>query len=218
MRSLVALFLVGSVAAVIVAISRDEHPSVPTTAQEIRDRTLPDRLAADVVCGVERWTVKTLQDNPKLHLRAKTETVAALDALQVPKPLPRTRTPGEYQVYRLVGVTLDRFKLENDNDIHLGITQAGAHTIIEFPNPACAPKTTPTLLARMASARTALTTACGDPPPGQIHSTALHQGVATVTGVLFFDYAHSKFPPFDAAPNAVELHPALSFKLTSARC
>jgi hypothetical protein len=235
MRSLlILLFLAVSVAAVTIAVSLDNgNPAVPTTADQIRSRTLPERtlpaaarqeteethkLVTGLTCGVARWTVKTLQDAPALRLRAKTATVAAMDALAVPSPLTATRSPGEYQVYRLANVTLDRFKLENDSDIHLGITQAGAHTIIEFPNPACAPKTPPKLLARMAAARTALTTACGDPPPGQIHSTALHGGTATVTGVLFFDYKHSKFPPFDAAPNAVELHPALSFKLTSARC
>lgn len=170
-------------------------------------------------CGVQRWTVKTVQDAPMLHLRARTVTVAALDAMTPPASLPNVRQPPEFQVYRLKGVTLDRFKLETDSDIHLGITQGGAHMIVEFPDaPACTAKAPAKYRDRMVAARVALMAACGVPKSGQIYSTALHGGTATITGVLFFDLPHEKFKPFDAAPNAVELHPAFSFALTSTKC
>lgn len=170
-------------------------------------------------CGVQRWTVKTLQDNPKLHLRARTRTVAALDAMTPPGVYKDVRQPPEFQVYRLRGVTLDRFKLEADGDIHVGITQGGAHMIVEFPDaPKCTANAPPKLESKMVAARSALIAACGTPPPGQIHSTALHGGTATITGVLFFDLPHDKLTPFDAAPNAVEIHPALSFTITSPKC
>jgi hypothetical protein len=49
-------------------------------------------------CGVERWTVKTLQDRPALIL-AQTTTIAFLTSRPAPASLPVTRVPFERHIY-----------------------------------------------------------------------------------------------------------------------
>ena len=62
----------------------------------------------------------------------------------------------------------------------------------------------------MASARSAIIAACGQ--PSSSHFTDLN-GTATVTGVGFFDVIHGQT---GVAPNGIELHPVL--RLSSATC
>ena len=70
-------------------------------------------------CGVERWTVKTLQDRPTLRPVRKT-TVLALTRLPAPASLPDTRLPFERSVFRVVAqVTLVRS--EDDSDCGGGL-------------------------------------------------------------------------------------------------
>jgi hypothetical protein len=91
------------------------------------------------VCGVERWTVKTLQDKPKL-LRRQNTTVAHLISVAKPAHLPNTRLPFERHVFRVTAaVTLVR--QEADQDLHIVIQRGPAHMIVEAPNaPTCTPK------------------------------------------------------------------------------
>jgi hypothetical protein len=106
------------------------------------------------------------------------------------------------------------FKLEDDSDIHLVISDPvrGGTMITEFPDPACiAPRATPLARQLMRNARTALTRACGLPSRSRFTSL---RGVATINGVGFFDFKHGQT---GVAPNAIELHPVLGFS-TSTRC
>ena len=64
--------------------------------------------------------------------------------------------------------------------------------------------------SKMASARSSLIAACGQ--PSSSHFTDL-TGKATITGVGFFDIPHGQT---GVAPNAIELHPVL--KLSAANC
>ena len=145
-------------------------------------------------CGVERWTVKTLQDRATL-LRPSSTTVHFLVTRPAPHPLPDTRLPFERHVYTVVAaVTLVR--AEADSDLHL-VLQAGVdHMIAESPSPSCDPKATPTRRKQMAAAR-AKVRLCAK---------------ARVTGVAFFDFEHGQT---GVAPNAIELHPILAFKCLS---
>jgi len=71
------------------------------------------------VCGVERWTVKTLQDKAKL-LRRQNTTVAHLISVAKPAHLPATSLPFERRVFRVTAaVTLVR--QEADQDLHIVI-------------------------------------------------------------------------------------------------
>jgi hypothetical protein len=120
-------------------------------------------------------------------------------------------------------------KLETDNDVHLVIADPADPTatmIAEFPKRECARTKEPNLLNRMDAARTAVLAtvpplvqrmAMGapippeaiDPQTGKRRLTPMH-GSAQITGVGFFDRLHGQD---GVAPNAIELHPVLDFKM-----
>src|SRR6266511_1367907 len=82
---------------------------------------------ARTLCGVERWTVKTLQDRPRL-LPVRDTTIAYLVARRPPSPLRATRFPFERHVFRVTAaVTLVR--PEDDGDFHLVLSD-GQRTMI----------------------------------------------------------------------------------------
>ena len=143
------------------------------------------------ICGTERWTVKTLQDRPKL-LPVKDTTIAFLVSRPAPSNLPKTRLPFERHVYRVrAAVTLVR--KEADFDLHLVLKDAeGRHMIAEAPLPTCAPDATAYRRKQMEKARAAVKLC----------------SMAVVTGVAFFDFKHGQT---GVAPNAIELDPILAF-------
>ena len=141
-------------------------------------------------CGVERWTVKTLQDRPRL-LPVREARIAYLVSRPAPHPLPDTRLPFERHVFRVTAaVTLVR--AEDDSDLHLVLSDGTRTMIAESPSPACTARATPTRRRQMAQAR-------------QRVSLCIR---AVVTGVAFFDFKHGQT---GVAPNAIELHPVLAF-------
>ena len=147
--------------------------------------------AASGSCGVERWTVKTLQDRPRLLPPAST-TIHFLVTRPAPPTLPVNRLPFEHHVYRVTAaVTLIR--QEQDGDLHL-VLQAGAdHMIAEAPSPSCDSRATSLRREQMTVARTHV-------------RLCAH---AHITGVAFFDFDHGQT---GVAPNAIELHPILGFR------
>ena len=146
---------------------------------------------ARATCGVERWTVKTLQDRPRL-LPVKRTTIAYLVSRPAPSYLPSTRLPFERHIFRVTAaVTLVR--PEGDQDFHL-VLSAGSRTMIaETPAPSCTSRATPTRRRQMAQARAAVRL-CAK---------------AVVSGVAFFDFRHGQT---GVAPNGIELHPVLAFR------
>jgi hypothetical protein len=150
-----------------------------------------DASVMTATCGVERWTVKTLEDRPLLLPRAVT-TIHFLVTRPAPPTLPSTRLPFERHVFSVTAaVTLVR--QEQDGDLHL-VLQAGAdHMIAEAPSPSCDSRATPLRRKQMSTAR------------GGVRVCAHAQ----VTGVAFFDFDHGQT---GVAPNAIELHPILAFR------
>jgi hypothetical protein len=148
-------------------------------------------FSAALACGVERWTVKTLQDRARL-LPARATTIAYLT--QRPRPAhlpPTTRLPFERHVFSVVArVTLVR--LEDDSDFHLVLYQGRRHMIAEAPSPACTARATRLRRRQMAAARR------------RVRLCAR----ARVVGVAFFDFLHGQT---GVAPNGIELHPVLGF-------
>jgi hypothetical protein len=142
-------------------------------------------------CGVERWTVKTLQDRPTL-LPVKATTIAYLVSRPAPRSLPNTRLPFERHVFR-VSAEVVLVRPEDDSDFHVVISDGKRTMITESPSPACTANATPARRAQMAQARQ------------QIRLCAK----AVVTGVAFFDFKHGQT---GVAPNAIELHPILAFR------
>lgn len=102
-------------------------------------------------CGVERWTVKTLQDRPHL-LRNKLTTVKYLDTRRAPSSLPNTRLPFEHHVFTVIArVTFVRE--EADSDYHFILQERGYHMIGETPAPYCDSRAMPHYRHLMLQAR-----------------------------------------------------------------
>jgi hypothetical protein len=99
-------------------------------------------------------------------------------------------------------------KLEEDSDFHLVIAdpRTGGTMIVEFSANYCTLTTKPVLRRRMQAARLAFIRACGFPSSSDF---TFLRGTATITGVGFFDFQHGQT---GVAPNAIELHPVISFK------
>jgi hypothetical protein len=152
-------------------------------------------VVSAAACGVERWTVKTLQDRPQLRA-VKETTVAYLVTRPRPESLTGARTSFERNVFRVQArVTLVR--PEDDGDLHLVLRDAqGRHMIGEAPSYTCTAGATPYRRQQMKAARSAVRL-CPN---------------ATVTGVAFFDFKHGQT---GVAPNAIELHPILRFACAS---
>jgi hypothetical protein len=78
--------------------------------------------------------------------------------------------------------------------------------IVEFPAPSCIRHALKRSAIRQA--RAAFVSACGSPSSSSFIRLG---GTATITGVGFFDVPHGQT---GVAPNAIELHPVLSFSKT----
>jgi hypothetical protein len=147
------------------------------------------------MCGVERWTIKTLQDRPSLF-PARATTVASLVSLPRPLSLPNRRLRFERRILTVTAaVTLVR--LEDDLDYHLVLRTGPNHMIAETPSSLCTRRATRVRRLQMQKARNA----------------ARLCRRARVTGVAFFDFNHGQT---GVAPNAIELHPVLAFRCLTA--
>jgi hypothetical protein len=172
-------------AAMLIAVTA----ALATTAAEAGEAS-----GTRLLCGIERWSVKTLQDRPRL-LPVRTTAIHFLVTRPAPQALPYTRLAFERHVYRVTAaVTLVR--AEDDGDIHLVLRDGALHMIAESPSMGCTAGATPVRRAQMRVARTG------------VRSCAR----AVVTGVAFFDYKHGQT---GVAPNAIELHPILGFRCLS---
>jgi hypothetical protein len=168
---------------VLVALALAGFSATASTAQPTRS-----------LCGVERWTVKTLQDRPTL-LPVQATTLHFLVTRPAPSYLPTTRLPFERHVYRVTAaVTLVRH--EADDDFHFVLRVGSDHMIAEAPEPACTAGATPVRRQQMATVRVS------------VHLCAR----ASITGVAFFDFQHGQT---GVAPNAIEFHPILGFRCLS---
>jgi len=176
----VARIAFGVAAAAVVALSAVVATQASTKA----------RSGSGGACGFERWTVKTLQDRPRL-LRNRLTTVHYLDTRPAPASIPDTRLPFERHIFTVIArVTFVRE--EADSDYHLGLTEHGSQMIGETPAHWCTRHATARRREQMQQARRA----------------AKSCARARVTGVAFFDFDHGQT---GVAPNAIELHPLLAF-------
>jgi hypothetical protein len=180
------------------------------------DRSL---RSTQIPCGSERREVTQLLDDdaPNVHFGDEIDsTVKRMGLLKRPAETGQTRQLKE-RVYRIraifdsiapsetsPGVKLGYKIEENDNDIHLAVRDSAGNTmVVEFPDERCTEGAQHRWA--MKTARDALVAACTKPVKGTFKE--LH-GSATITGVLFFDFAHHQR---GKAPNVAELHPALRF-------
>jgi len=147
--------------------------------------------SARALCGTERWTVKTLQDRPRL-LPARAVTLRYLVTRHRPAGIGNARIPFERHVF-IVTAAVTLVRPEDDGDFHLVLRQGALHMIAESPLPSCDVRAAPVYRRKMAAARKAVRVCAR----------------ARVAGVVFFDYDHGQT---GVAPNAIELHPILGFR------
>ncbi len=191
-------------------------PAATPTRTPTRTRTptpAATPVATPLKCGQERWPVKTLSDSDAalVDFTPVTSTVADLRAIPRPPSLPQDSriAPTELTTYS-VTANLVEFKLEEDRDIHLVISDLGDPSqtmIVEFPDATlCAGAVDSAQAEDMRAARAALVAAFGQ--PSSSHFTDL-DGTGTITGVGFFDFIHGQT---GVAPNGIELHPVIAFR------
>lgn len=178
----------GRRAALTLALALVGAAVVATAVAAHRDLA---RSTARATCGVERWTVKTLQDRPQLK-PVKVTTVGYLVSRPQPSYLPDTRLPFEYRVFR-VTAAVPIVKPEDDGDLHLILDDGRRTMIAETPMRSCTNRATTHNRRQMAEAR------------NRVRVCAK----AVVTGVAFFDFIHGQT---GVAPNGIELHPVLGFR------
>ena len=156
-------------------------------------------------CGVERWSVKTGTDSDValVGLIPVSSSIAALIGIPAPASLPSSRriAPTETQAVTLTNVTFVQYKLENDSDYHLVLSDGLRTMIAEIPAPACV-RSGSRFTGAISSARAAF--------DARFRATGSFQTAnipVTITGVPFFDINHGQT---GRAPNAIEIHPILS--------
>jgi hypothetical protein len=110
-----------AVAALAAAAAASAPPSSAT----------PNRAA----CGVERWTVNTLQDRPIL-VPAQTTTIAYLTSRPAPTSLPVTRLPFERHIFTVTARVV-LIRRESDDDFHVVLSDGRRTMIAESPAPTC---------------------------------------------------------------------------------
>ena len=166
-------------------------------------------------CGDQRWPVKTLSDPREklVNYKPHDSSIGRLRKKPHPHVGPNTkRIEGVETTNYRVAARLVEMKLEDNRDIHLviAVPSAPAKTmIVEFPDTTCNGASSSPKKGKMASARSAIIAACGQ--PSSSHFTNLG-GRANITGVGFFDIPHGQT---GLAPNAIELHPVLKFLASS---
>jgi hypothetical protein len=161
-----------------------------------------------MMCGTERWSVKTGTDADVGLVDQSTtwpETVTDMGNWPRPGSLPSNNriAPYETTVF-LVSATLTEYKMESDEDYHLVLVDDNGGTMIaEIPAPHCVAASSPFKDA-ITNARAQF--------DAVFHVTTSFQLTNTpvlVTGVAFFDYNHGQT---GAAPNFIELHPVLDIQ------
>lgn len=156
-------------------------------------------------CGTERWLIKTASDADAraINVAPAPASISALTSLPSKIGTDSERiSPTELTVYQLADVVLVQYRRESDGDYHLVLSDGTRTMIAEIPDPACVSPASP-LLAAISRTRAQFEARHGPVSPG---ATADGETI-TVTGVGFFDFAHSQT---GMAPNAIELHPLLS--------
>jgi hypothetical protein len=169
----------------------------------------PTMTPRALLCGTERWPVKTLADpaEPKVRFTARSGSVDALTRLPVTVGIGDARGIGAERTTYRVTAKLVGVKTESDQDFHVVIADPRTHAtlIVEFPNKSCTNGAPAAKRTQMEKARAAFLKACGFTPSSSFRDLS---GTVTVTGVAFFDFIHRQT---GHAPNGIELHPVLKF-------
>jgi hypothetical protein len=205
----VTLFLVN------VALPSPNRPVSPSRRSALNRASSP--APCGILCGTERWPVKTLTDSDSATVNATPEdkTVDWLVAQPTPTgafPLDR-RFPIEKRTFsvkgRLVGYKVEQ-SATGDQDFHVVIKSltSGSTMIVEIPSKECQAVCSSPHADEFEAARAEIVRLLGAYPSG---ATGLRRATkaitVNVTGVAMFDPPHGQT---GRARNGIELHPVLS--------
>lgn len=177
-------------------------PPLPSIASSPSALTLSQPIAR---CGKERWDVKVLTDSDASQIdfsKAQPDTVEHLTRL--PAPIrPNARIPTIEMTYFEVHALLVGYKLEGDQDYHLGIASPKnprVTMIAEVPSPQCAATAVDAAIYK--AIRQKIDEAFG--PATSKFKRLKTPAKVTIRGVGFYDHLHNQTM---VAPNGIELHP-----------
>jgi hypothetical protein len=156
-------------------------------------------------CGVERWSIKTGTDSGASGIDLTSPsptTVGSLISLGAPQPIPAdSRVSLTETTDWTINATLIEFKVENDSDYHLVISDDAGNTMIaEIPSPNCVGASSP-FASAIAQARTKFDAAFTPSSTFQQANVPVQ-----ITGVAMFDFLHGQT---GVAPNGIEIHPVM---------
>lgn len=170
-------------------------------------------------CGHERWQVKTLLDPaaPRINYAPRPTTVNRLLALPRPHSVgPQTPrlAPVEFRTYSLHTPVVAAKRVQSFDTL-LVIGRPGHTMLVVFPDThTCLDQTVGPKGGEIHDATDSFNADCGPAIPYD-HWQRL-SGTADITGVSFFDVRHAT-STFGAAPNGIQLHPALGFYASNCR-
>ncbi len=199
-------------ASTVVPIASPTTLATPPPAETAQLKATPTQPEAEgLACGVERWAVKTLTDSDaaKVNFQAVPGSVGTLVSLPKPAALPKNSriAPVELTVYT-VKAHVEEFKLENDSDIHVVISNPddpNETMIVEFVNTQCIDPAKAIQETAMAKTREDFIGICGEPA----RKFLTCEVDVEITGVGFFDFIHGQT---GVSPNGIEIHPVLAIK------
>ena len=190
-------------------------PKVNNEEDEKDDEALVNVKTPDgtlITCGVERWAVKTLIDPDTTHINFNNvipSTIQYQRSLTKPVTLPDTRLDVEDTVYSIECI-MYKYKLEDDNDIHIVIHAVGdtSQTMVaEMLNAQCPGVAATSRYTQLNNLRTWFNNTYH---PTTSFTTANVR--IRISGVGFFDFLHGQT---GIPPNGREIHPILTFVLVS---
>ena len=163
-------------------------------------------------CGTWRWDVKTLSDPGKNWVRSRdTVTFTFEDLLKTDTVILSQggnpiipRKPDEFFV-KVSGKIL-KYKLEDDDDYHVVLTDGRYFIVCEIPSPFCDGAAQSGYGVKYAAARKVVESLPGKKQKGWFEVDQ-NGSTYTFTGVLFHDFKHgARF----TMPNCLEIHPVIN--------
>jgi hypothetical protein len=179
----------------------DKIPSTPSIP-------LPPSSTAPLVCGVERWPVKTLSDldAAMVGLEPVTTSISLLNGLPAHcdgGPDGRRAYPEERQTFEVSGRVL-LVRTEDDRDVHIALADPDdprQTMVVEVADPGCSGAVASLFRAALVTARESFQLWAA----GRAYAS-LRGELVRVRGVGFFDFDHGQT---GRSRSCVELHPVL---------
>jgi hypothetical protein len=192
---------------------RPRNITTPATACGVSPSpTATPTPSATPDCGVERWSIKTGTDGDAAIVDLNSTlstTIGTMRSWPAPAPIPSNNRVSNYETtVWVINGTLTKYKLEDDSDYHLVISDDAGNTIItEIPHPGCVGATSP-FKAGITNARAQFDARFTATTSFQTSSVAVQ-----LKGVGMFDFQHGQT---GVAPNGIELHPVIDITFPTA--